>query len=372
MFGRAPNARRHRVERWWRDGPRWYEFPLWLALAPLAAALRVAVALRRYFWRIFARRGRIPVISIGGLTVGGSGKTPVALFVATRLKARGSAVGIVSRGYRRRGVRAHEGLVSDGTMTRADPDYCGDEPAMMARSFAGPIAVAKRRRRAIDLLRRRGGLDAVVLDDGFQHLRLRRDVDLVVINEDAGLGNGWMLPAGPMREPLSAIRRADAVVLLSSGGESRLSARQLRRIERRRVIRGVLRPRALVHSTHGRWREAPLALAGRRAVVVSGLANPTGFYAMLRKLDADLVAVLEFPDHHDYSNADWQAIVTAAREADLVVTTEKDLVKLERFPFARDSLYALRLEIGMSDADLAALDRLILGRIGAPRMAASA
>ncbi|MGH7864388.1 MAG: tetraacyldisaccharide 4'-kinase, partial [Candidatus Binataceae bacterium] len=137
-------------------------------------------------------------------------------------------------------------------------------------------------------------------------------------------------------------------------------------------LRAALRPRALVYPDHGKWREAPLALAGRRIVAVSGLANPSGFYAMLRRLDADLVGVLEFPDHHAYTSSDWQAIASASRDGALLMTTEKDLVKLERFPFARDSLYALRIEVAMNDTDLAALDELIMARIRAPRIAASA
>ena len=112
-----------------------------------------------------------------------------------------------------------------------------------------------------------------------------------------------------------------------------------------------------------------VSLGGRRVLAVSGLADPSAFYAMLRELDAELVGVFEYPDHHAYTNADWQAIVNAMRDTDLVVTTEKDLVKLERFPFPRDSLYALKLEVTMDAADTRALDELIMGRMTAARAA---
>jgi tetraacyldisaccharide 4'-kinase len=102
-------------------------------------------------------------------------------------------------------------------------------------------------------------------------------------------------------------------------------------------------------------------MAGRRALAVSGLADPSGFYAMLREIETELVGVLEYPDHHVYSAADWQTIVKAALAADIVLTTEKDLVKLEKFPFPRDSLYALRLEIVMSAQDTARLDEIVIG-----------
>jgi tetraacyldisaccharide-1-P 4'-kinase len=152
----------------------------------------------------------------------------------------------------------------------------------------------------------------------------------------------------------------------AAGGsaEGSLTAPQIRRLgAATKLLHATARPRALVIPEKGEWRETPMPLANRRVLAVSGLANPASFYAMLRELEADLVGVLEYPDHHAYTAADWQAIVTAARNADLVVTTEKDLVKLERFPFARDSLYALRLEITMNDEDARALDELIVDRI---------
>jgi len=217
-------------------------------------------------------------------------------------------------------------------------------------------------------LRARGPLDAIILDDGFQHARLRRELDLVLISRERGLGNGWMLPAGPMREPLAALRRAAAVVIVSADAslKSALSAAQLARINQGRVLTAALRPQSLISVASGAWRVSAPSLTGRRVLAVSGLADPAAFHAMLRELEADLVGVLDFPDHHSYTAADWQEIASAAREVDLIVTTEKDLVKLERFPFARDSLYALRLEVTMPEGDGRALDDLLLARIRIP------
>jgi tetraacyldisaccharide-1-P 4'-kinase len=138
------------------------------------------------------------------------------------------------------------------------------------------------------------------------------------------------------------------------------------------MLHASVRPRAFIVIDNGAWRETPLTLVGRRVLAVSGLADPSAFYAMLRELDADLIGVFEYPDHHAYTNADWQAMVNAMRETDLVVTTEKDLVKLERFPFPRDSLYALRLEVTMDAADTSVLDELIFGRITTAKVAADA
>jgi len=206
--------------------------------------------------------------------------------------------------------------------------------------------------------------DVIVLDDAFQHRALKRDIDLLLVSRERGFGNGRMLPAGPMREPLRAIRRARAAIVISSGiaGQpSALTARQTKALSRIPVLSATLRPRALVRGGKGEWTEVPLGMAGRRAVAVSGLADPQGFYAMLHELEANLVSVFEYPDHHNYTAADWHAIVKEARDADVVLTTEKDLVKLEKFPFARDSLYALRLEVAMSPEDLATLDSIMIG-----------
>ncbi len=122
----------------------------------------------------------------------------------------------------------------------------------------------------------------------------------------------------------------------------------------------------------GLWRETPIAIVGRRVLAVSGVAEANTFYEMIREQDAELVGVLEYPDHHDYTAADWQAISNAARHAEMIITTEKDLVKLDRFPFARDSLYALRLEVSMDEHESARLLDMIAGAANKPRSAALA
>lgn len=341
------------LERLWRRQLAWYEWPLWAPLAPLSALYGVAIAGRAAWWRIAARRAGVRVIAVGNLTVGGNGKTPFTLFLASRLAERGMRIGIVSRGYGARDRRDQPRLVAEGGEILLGPEEAGDEPVMMAKSFRGPIAVARRRLDAIELLAGRGPLDAVVLDDAFQHLRLRRDIDLLLVNAERGVGNGWMLPAGPMRERLGAAGRAHAVVLMiTEDGPAGPGVAEIAAGGRERLLPAMLRPRALVAPDASGWREQALALAGRRVVAVAGLAEPGGFFRMLRRLGAQVAVELRYRDHHRYVDADWRAIAEAARAAEAaIVTTEKDLVKLERFPFAPDSLYALRLEVAMDPAD---------------------
>ena len=366
MPGQA--SRGARLERIWRGEPAGADHLLAIGLRGAAGIFRGAVAARNLWWRRHAIEPGVAVISVGNLTVGGNAKTPFTIFLANRLSARGLRVAIVSRGYNPNGAAAaRAAMVSDGGAMLLDAAEAGDEPAMMARRFDGPIAIARRRRDAIELLRARGPLDAVILDDGFQHTRLRRDLDLVLISRERGFGNGRMLPAGPMREPIAALRRAAAVVIVTADASEpgALSGAELARIERGRVLHAAVRPLSLISAASGTWSQSSPSLTGRRVLAVSGLADPAAFHAMLRELEAELVGVLDFPDHHAYTTADWQEIATAGRMADLIVTTEKDLVKLERFPFTRDSLYALRLEVTMADADARALDELLVARIGA-------
>ena len=353
----------------WQGDLAIHQWLPWVALAFLSEAYRVVLAVRALWWRKMKRHARPFVVSVGNLTVGGNAKTPFTLFLASRLRMRGMQIAIVSRGWGRTLDASQATLVSDGEQLLVGPDEAGDEAMMMAKSFSGPIAVARRRIDGIELIEQRlGPLDAVVLDDAFQHVRLERDVDLLLMSTARGVGNGWLLPAGPMREPLCAVRRADAMIVIQTSAPAAANPR-FEAIPRSIkdnpcVLRATLRPRALVApaGTAPRWTETPLVLTGRRVVAVSGLADAGGFYSMLRDLEADLVGVLEYPDHHVYTTADWHSIVAALRDGAVAVTTEKDLVKLERFPFERDSLYALRLEVVMDPDDETRLIEMIVAQ----------
>jgi tetraacyldisaccharide 4'-kinase len=363
MRSRETIRSRPRIEELWFGNLRLGQRAIVAGLWPASLGYRAGQGVRNLWWRFRKRRAPVRTISIGNLTVGGNGKTPFTLFLAARLQAHGMTVGIVTRGFGA-DAKSAAAIVSDGSTIRMSPDHAGDEAVMMAKSFRGPIVVARRRIDGIKLLCEVANPDVIVLDDAFQHRALDRDVDLVLINRERGLGNGRLIPAGPMREPLSAIRRATAAVIVSSGIADRpsaLTSRQMNAISRVPTLRATLRPRTLIRYEQGKWIEAPIAMAGRRVLAVSGLADPSGFYAMLHEIDTDLVGVLEYPDHHAYDPSDWQTILKAAVEADIVLTTEKDLVKLEKFPFARDSLYALRLEVVMSAEDAARLDEIALG-----------
>jgi tetraacyldisaccharide 4'-kinase len=177
-----------------------------------------------------------------------------------------------------------------------------------------------------------------------------------------------------MREPLAAVRRADAMIVIGPGEhcDDSLNTAMRQVLRDKPILRAMILPCNLVHADHEGWRESPLALAGRRVIAVSGLADASGFHAMLRELGANLVRAIEYPDHHGYGPGDLENIAAAARDAEVVVTTEKDLVKLERFSSHGLSLYALRLEVSMDERDEGRLFAAIMAQTARLRTAGAA
>jgi tetraacyldisaccharide 4'-kinase len=288
------------------------------ALVPAALAYGAGTAVRNrlYDAGVFAAQ-RVParVISVGNLTVGGTGKTPTTLWLAEQLRARGARVGIVARGYRKE--RGGVVVVGESGRPLVAAREGGDEAVLLARRFPGPVVTGERRAEAAAFACARFGLDTIVLDDGFQHRALARDADLVLLAGDEA--TQWPLPAGPLREWASGLARADAVLVVD-GRPADSTGRPL--------FHARLRPTALVRVERDAWLEEPLAsLAGREVVAVAGMARPERLAGALERAGAVVREALHFPDHHAYDGGDVAAIVRAAHAATLV-TTEKDLAKL--------------------------------------------
>ena len=336
---------------------------LWVLLLPASWAYRFAVAIRNlsYRWRC-ARANALdcPVISIGNLSVGGTGKTPATVWLAQRLMQRGFTVGILSRGYKRKGsgpiILSGDNGMSSATLDGSEALAAGDEPVMMARIYGLTVSVAKNRYRAgLELLAKKN-MDVLILDDGFQHRKLKRNFDLVLLGEDVP---GSLLPCGPFREPTRSLRRADSFLVTS------VAERWQKWIEANGghpSFQAMLQPQALIGFEFDQRKEYPLTLLYRSKILaVSGIAKPAKLYQTIHEYDGELVDTLEYPDHHEYSAADWQQINRIARDVDLIVTTEKDIPKLMRFPFARGKLLALR--VSMAVAQEQALLDLVIGAI---------
>jgi tetraacyldisaccharide 4'-kinase len=329
-----------------------------LALSPAAAAVSVVVRARSLAYRLRLRRPRrlaAGVVSVGNLTVGGTGKTPTALWVAEQLRSRGYRVAILSRGYggtaRKPTIVSPDRSAASTAPYSSDWQVVGDETVLLARRFGGHVIVARKRADAGELACRELDANVLVLDDGFQHRSLARQFDLVCLR-DGSFADPALLPAGPFREPLSALGRAHAVLLTKGRGGDGAEAWLRQRLGDRPVLRADLVPVCLVTSSGGGWNELPLGrLAGRRALAVSGVADPAPFYRTLHEWEAQVQEFLEFPDHYAYTLEDWKEIAAKSREFDLIVTTEKDLVKLEHFPFAREKLVAVRVSMEIEDGE---------------------
>lgn len=270
-----------------------------------------------------ARSLRHPVVSVGNLVVGGSGKTPIVSALASLLVASGERPAILSRGYGRRRSDATVVVVSDGRSLLAAPEQSGDEPYMLARAHPGvPVLVANQRYLAGEKAEE-FGCSVSLLDDGFQHLQLARDVNLLVVRR-ADLDEG-VLPSGRLREPLEAAAAADALLIDGTEEDAAAMSARLGVGTTFRVVRHFDRPKYVQP-----FGEPVPSACGRRIVAVAGIARPERFFAALRLAGWDVAAKLTYRDHHWFETSDLDSIQRTAADAkaDLVMTTEKDAVRL--------------------------------------------
>lgn len=292
------------------------------------------------------------VVSIGNLTVGGTGKTPVTIFLAEKWQMLGYAVGIVSRGYR----GTYKGplrLVSDGQEILEKPESVGDEPYLIAERLKGvPILVSSDRYKGCRWLLERFKLDVILLDDGFQHIRLHRDLNLLLVDATNPFGNGALLPRGTLREPLSEVRRADVVIFTRSEDEADASE-WISEIERfgRPCIRTTFHPTQLIRLRDGAMR-SPTALINEPVLGFCGIGNPDSFAMLLKRLGADLRDQMVFRDHYGYAPSDIEKIRKRADSMGVkwVVTTEKDAVKIKKLLPKDFEVWALRVDITFWEA----------------------
>lgn len=303
----------------------------------------------------------LPVISVGNLSLGGTGKTTATAYIARLLSDR-CMPGIVLRGYRRRSERGPV-LVSDGERVLAPLEEAGDEAIMLARSLPGcAVAVGKRREVTIELLRNSTGVRIVILDDGFQYFRMARRLDIVLLDALAGSGGTRLFPAGRLREPWQNLARAHQIWITHADLAPVETVEKLAQLASRhcpggllcvtRHQTGALRP--LINGMRVSER-----LEGLHVLALSGLGNPVSFERGLEELGAR-VTPLRFADHHAYSERDWHCVRQAceAASADLIVTTEKDAVKLPDPPADSPPVAVLGCELAFMQGEDAARQQI--------------
>ena len=341
-----------------RPAPFWVRAglaPLWLA----SQGYRAAASAHRVGYTSGVRRRRrlpCPVVSIGNLTLGGTGKTPLTEWTAQWYRRQGWRVAVLSRGYGGEATEQPQ-VVSAGDGPVADWRTAGDEAVLLARRLPGVPVLVGRDRYASGLYAcKRFGAQVLVLDDGFQHHALHRDCDIVLIDASNPFGHGALLPRGTLREPLGALRRAQVVVLsrVETAGDavSGLCERIRRYAGRQPIYRMAVNPAGLYRCGTG-CSVQPSWLRQRRVAAFAGLGNPRAFVASLAQCGARVAAFLAFPDHHPYTPTDWQAICDAAHRegVEALVTTAKDAVRLESSWSSPVPLYTLHINVELIPHD---------------------
>ncbi len=297
---------------------------LLLGLYPLSLLFAALVALRRRLYRLGllkAARLPVPVIVVGNLTVGGAGKTPLVLALVAWLRQAGYRPGLISRGY---GGAAREPMPVSAD---SDPALVGDEPVLLARRAACPVWIGRARAEAgRRLLARHPQVDVLLADDGLQHLALARDMEIVVVDGRRAFGNGRLLPAGPLREPLSRLAGVDAVVV-NGGSLPDLPVPTFAMALRGAEFVNLADPARVVDAAH---------FHGRRLHALAGIGDPARFFERLRELGLDIEAHA-FPDHHPYTAADLPA--------GTLVMTQKDAVKCAAFARPDDWFLSVDAEL---------------------------
>jgi tetraacyldisaccharide 4'-kinase len=333
----------------------------------LSFLFRLIVWIRHlcYRWRILRPQhlGCI-VVAVGNLTVGGTGKTPIVELLARELARRGRRVGILSRGYRSRGhpmlssllrTITHAGeppprVVGDGVAVLLDSEMAGDEPHMLAKNLPGVVVLAdKNRVKAGHFAIKYFGCDVLLLDDGFQYRRLHGHLNILLIDSTCPFGGGQLLPRGILREPPASMARASHIFLTKVGdGVDQDLARTIDHCIRPGTP--VLECRHVPHSLRSLQGDGDLpmaALAGKRVAIFSGIATPDSFEAIAREAGAHIVLCRNFPDHYRFSEDDVERIFRRAceQQAELIMTTEKDAVRLRPQWIYPLPTYYLRIEI---------------------------
>ncbi|GAB6099445.1 tetraacyldisaccharide 4'-kinase [Halanaerocella petrolearia] len=291
-----------------------------------------------------------PVISVGNITVGGTGKTPVVKMLASKLLESDHQSVILNRGYKGE-LEEDIGIVSDGQEVLLSAQEAGDEAYMLANNLPStPIVIGKDRSRTGEFTLQEFGPDFIILDDAFQHWQVERDYDLVVVDATNPFANGYLLPRGRLREPVSSLQRANCLLLTKA---DQVTPKRLESIKDK--LREINTTAMIITTRHkptylrkiGNQEHKELDLEDQKVLAVSGIGNPQAFEQTLKDLGAQVVDEFRFSDHHTYTKEEVMEIFTTASEQDVdrIITTEKDAVSIDQELIAEINRQQINLEI---------------------------
>ena len=346
----------------------WYDKALIQFLFVASRFYRMAIQFRNWMYdkRIIRHRALgCLIVSIGNVSCGGTGKTPVVEVFARTLSSMGRNVAILSRGYRSKKLSFKERLrlrlsgrkidlppkvVSDGKNLLLDSEFAGDEPYMLASNLRDvAVVVDKDRVKSGIYAIKNFQTDVIILDDGFQYLMLKPHINIVLVDSTDPFGNGHVLPRGTLREPIKNIRRADYIFLTKSDGTHKIHhlKRFIRRCTRRaEIIECCHKPKFIIAMADGKQHELDF-ISGKKVAAISAIAKPASFENFLEQLGAKLVCRDHYADHHRYTKQEILDFISQAKEsgAEMIVTTEKDAVRIPKIENPDIPLYYLRIQI---------------------------
>ena len=306
-----------------------------------------------------------PVICVGNITVGGTGKTPCVIMLAKMLHSHGFKPAILSRGYGGKNTKSVD-IVSDGNNILLDSKTSGDEPFLMAQSLKSiPIIIGSKRiktgKTAIDQF----GANVLICDDAMQHRQIFRDINLVLLDSLDLLGNGHVLPRGKLREPIAGLKRASAFLLTRTNETFSLDSinSNLTQLGNIPIFTSIHKPKDVIKGDHSdQWPVS--SLAGKKVCAFCGIANPDSFKKSLLAAQAQILSWDAFPDHHNYNRNELEIIENKfyAYKADLIITTQKDGMRLQNFVEFLNLIYIMRIEMEITPSP-ESFDSFILNRL---------
>ncbi len=329
-------------------------------MLPATGMFSLITRIRRFLYQklFHTYESRLCVVSVGNIVVGGSGKTPMTIFIAHKLKEMGYKSAVSHRGYKSE-LENGATLISDREKLLPIASLAGDEAKLLAERLPGiPVVAGKNRRQAIRLLERTfPDLDCVILDDSFQHLKVRHDLDIIVVNHKLGFGNGFVLPAGMLREPLSALASADIIALNLQAGDEKPGSSLVKRLDEfhKPLLTGTYQVSRICNTQgeimdNSKVRDAKIA-------ALAAIANPDGFLDTLQQIGITPIIAFVYPDHYAFADRKVRTELKARFEQlnlDWLITTEKDYAKLCQYP----ELSKLLLILSIDFVPLTGLDEL--------------